>query len=99
MERLVNIAYGDFPPDHRAGRKLETFCNTLGYIPLQKHLLAVPTHTLENAVRAGNEYLQKKPPNKRRNTNVRRIGDEEEEEVENPAEKALTTFIKQCNNW
>ena len=36
LRRLVNIAYGDLPPDHRAGMRLETFCNTLGYLPLQQ---------------------------------------------------------------
>ena len=33
------------PTEHRAGIRLETFCNTLGYVPLQRHLLGVPTHT------------------------------------------------------
>ena len=71
--------------------RLETFCNTLGYLPLQRHLLAVPTHTLEDAVKAGNEYLQIKPANERGSTNVRQI---EEEEGANPTEKALTTLMK-----
>ena len=86
VERLVNIAYGDLPPDHRAKIRLETFCNTLGYQPLQRPLLAVPTHTLEDALRAGNEYFQIKPENKRGNTNVCQIENEEEEEVVNPTE-------------
>ena len=94
VERLVNIAYGDLPPDHRAGMRLETFCGTLGYLPLQRHLLAVPTHTIEDAVRAGNEYLQMKPANEKGNTNVRQVGDEDEEETENPTEKALTVLMK-----
>ena len=92
MERLFNIAYGDLPLDHRAGMRLETFCNALGYLSLQRLLLAVPTHTLEDAVRASNEYLQMKPANERGNTNVREIGDEEE--VDNPTEKALATLMK-----
>ena len=35
VERLVNIAYGDLPPDHRAGMRLETVCNTLGHPSLR----------------------------------------------------------------
>ena len=92
MERLVDIAYGDLPPEHRAGMRMETFCNTLGYLPLQRHLLAVPIHTLEDAVRAGNEYLQIKPAGERGGTNIRQVGDEEE--VSSPTEKALTTLMK-----
>ena len=74
--------------------RLETFCNTLGYLPLQRHLLAVPTHTLEDALRVGNEYVQMKPANKKGNTNVCQVGDGDEEEVENPTEKALTVLMK-----
>ena len=55
---------------------------------MQRHLLAVPTHTLEDAVRAGDEYLQIKP------VNICQIKDEEEEEVMNPTEKALIQAIK-----
>ena len=95
VERLVDIAYGDLPPEHRARMRMETFCNTLGYLPLQRHLLAVPIHTLEDAVRAGNEYLQMKPASDRGGTNIRQVGDEEEEEeVSSPTEKVLTTLMK-----
>ena len=80
------------PPEHRARMRLETLCNTLGYLPL--HLLAVPTHTLEDAVRAGNEFLQIRPGNERGSANVQQIEDEEEEEVMNPMENALTTLMK-----
>ena len=59
------------------------FCNTMGYLPLQRHLLAVLTHTLEDAVKAGNEYLQVKPANERGSTNVRQIRDEDKEELQN----------------
>ena len=71
--------------------RLETFCNTLGYLPLQRHLLAVPTHTLEDTVKVGNEYLQIRPGNAWRSTNVRQI---EDEQVVNTTEKALTTLMK-----
>ena len=94
VERLVNLAYGDLLPDHRARKRQETFCSTLGYLPLQRHLLAVPTHTLEDAVRVGNKFLQIRPGNKWGSTNVRQIEDEDGEEVMNPTEKALITLTK-----
>ena len=84
---MVKISYGDLPPEHGARLRLETFCSTLGYLPLQRHLLAVPTYTLENAVKVGNEFLQIRPGN------VRRIEDEEEEDM-NPTENGLTTLTK-----
>ena len=94
VERLVNITYGDLPPEHKGGMSLETSCNSLGYLPLQRHLPSLPTHCLEDAVRAGNEYLQIKPANDRGSTNVRQIEDEEKEKVINLTEKALTTLMK-----
>ena len=78
MKRLIAIAYGELPVEYQAGMKLETFCSTLGYVPLQRHLLAVPTHTLEDAVWAGNKFLQIKPGGEKSNTSIRQIGDEEE---------------------
>jgi hypothetical protein len=41
---------------------LETFSNTLGNANLQRHLLAVQPFTLEQAVRAGNEFHQIRSP-------------------------------------
>ena len=90
---MVNLAYGDLLPDHRARKRQEIFCSTLGYLPLQRHLLAVPTHTLKDAVWAGNEFLQIRPGNERGSTNVRQIKDDEEE-VMNPTKRALITLIK-----
>ena len=95
MERLVSIAYGELPPEHQAGMRLETFCSTLLYLPLQKHLLTVPTYTLEDAVTAGNEFLQIKPANEKGSTSVRQEEDEEEEvDVLSFAERTLTTLMK-----
>ena len=65
--------------------RLETFFSTILYLPLQRHLLTVPTHTLEDAVTAGNEFLQIKPANEKGTTSVRQIENEEvEEEVLSP---------------
>ena len=62
VEKLVSIAYADLPERHQTDMALDTFCNTLGHAYLQRHLLAVQADTLENAVRAGNEYLQIRTP-------------------------------------
>ena len=58
MERLIAIAYVELLVKYQTGIKLETFCSTLGYMPLQRHLPGVLSHSLENGVRAGNEFLQ-----------------------------------------
>jgi hypothetical protein len=60
VERLSQISYADLPPRQRDELALEAFCSTLGNLPLQRHLLAVQAQTMEQAVRAGNEYLQVK---------------------------------------
>jgi len=65
IERLVRLAYGDVPENSLIGIVIETFCSTLGNAYLQRHLLAVPTPTLEAAVRAGNEYLQIQPSSRK----------------------------------
>ena len=75
--------------------RLETFCSTLLYLPLQRHLLTVPTHTLEDAVTAGNKFLQIKPANEKGSTSVRQVEDEEEEvDILSSAERTLTTLMK-----
>ena len=94
VERLITIAYGELPVEYQAGMKLETFCSTLGYMPLQRHLLAVPTNTLEDAVRAGNEFLQIKPGGEKGSTSVRQVGDEEEEEVLSNTDKVLAGLVQ-----
>lgn len=94
VERLITIAYGELPVEYQAGMKLETFCSTLGYMPLQRHLLAVHTHTLEDAVRAGNEFLQIKPGGEKNNTSIRQVGEEEEEEAPNHTDKVLAGLVQ-----
>lgn len=56
--RLVGIVHADLPEEYQALVVLETFCSTLGNAYLQRHLLAVATPTVKDAVRAGNEFLQ-----------------------------------------
>ena len=64
--------YGELPMNHLTGLRLDIFCSTLGYMPIQRRLLAVPTPNLENAVRLENEFLQIKPGGEKKvNTSVR----------------------------
>jgi hypothetical protein len=77
VERLVGIAYADLPRHNQDSMVVDTFCSTLGNAYLQRHLLAVPTRTLEEAVRAGNEFLQIKLYQPR--GTVHQIGEEEPE--------------------
>ncbi len=79
VERLVGVAYADLPVAHRAGMILDTFSNTLGNAYLQRHLLAVHTPTVEDAVRAGNEFLQVRPAMDRSRQSVRQVEDQPEE--------------------
>ena len=58
VEKLVNLAHGDLPANYREGMLMDQFSSTLGYPALQRHLLAVAPTTIEEAVRAGNEFLQ-----------------------------------------
>jgi hypothetical protein len=77
IQRLVNVAYADLPVCHQNDMIIDTFCSTVGNAYLQRHLLAVPTRTLEEAVQAGNEFLQIKLYPAR---NSVRVVDEEEDE-------------------
>lgn len=61
VERLVSIAYADLPDLHKEQMITDTFHTTLGDTSLQRHLLAVNTPTLADAVRAGNEFLHLRP--------------------------------------
>jgi hypothetical protein len=79
VQKLVSVAYPDLPRCNQADMIIEIFCSTVGNAYLQRHLLAVPTPTLDDAVRAGNEFLQIKVyPTK---SSIRMV---EEEELEEP---------------
>ena len=54
----------------------------------------MPTHTLEDVVRASNEFLQIKPGGEKGNTSVRQIEDEEEEEALNTMDKVLAGLVQ-----
>ena len=74
VERLVGRAYQGMDADQKRNIRVETFVSTLSNPPLQWHLLAVATPTLEVAVRAGSEYLQIRPSQS--NTAIRMVDEE-----------------------
>jgi hypothetical protein len=82
VQKLVSVAYTDLPRCHQADMIVETFCSTVGNAYLQRHLLAVPTPTLEDAVRAGNEFLQIKVYSAK--NSIRMVEEEEPEEPAGP---------------
>jgi hypothetical protein len=76
VDRLSQLAYADLPPHHRDDLALETFCNTLGNMSLQRHLLAIQARNLEQAVRAGNEFLQVQAPLHQGTSAIRAVEDD-----------------------
>ena len=58
IQSLVDVAYANLPQTTRHDLYLECFQNSLGSASLQRHLLAIKPATLDEAVLAGNEYLQ-----------------------------------------
>ena len=58
VTRLVNLAYEDLSGEQRQTMAKDLFQTTIGNPYLQRHLLAVRAHTMEEAMQAGNEYLQ-----------------------------------------
>ena len=61
VERLMDVAYAELPRDYRRGMTVDTFTTTLGDANLRRHLLVMPNLTLEEAVRAGTDFLQIQP--------------------------------------
>ena len=58
VERLVGIAHAELPKQYRQEMIIYNFCTSIGNGNLQRHLLAIPTSALKEAICAGNEYLQ-----------------------------------------
>ena len=74
---LAQVAYPDLDPGTRQEMSLEHFIHSLNYVGLQQHLLAIRPDTLEEAVSAGNEYLQVKQPGQ---TGIRQVETPEDSE-------------------
>ena len=98
VERLTNIAYPDLPDYTRQEMAVDTFCGSLENAYLQRHLLAIPTPTLEAAVRAGNEFLQVRPNMIGSGIRAVQPGEPEEEfeqaAVANMDQDPMTTMLK-----
>jgi hypothetical protein len=89
VQRLVNVAYADLPRCNQTDMVIDLFCSTIGNAYLQRHLLAVPTPTLEDAVRAGNDFLQIRIyPAK---SSIRVVEEEVCEEAETPTDQVSAT--------
>lgn len=58
MEKLAQITYTGVPEAHQLEMVTEKFLSSLGNLGLRRHLLGVPTSTMEAAVHASNKYLQ-----------------------------------------
>ena len=101
VERLVNTAYAELPRNNQQDMKLDTFQTSLGNPYLQRHLLAIQPRTLEEAVRAGNEYLQIRPF--QANSAIRQIEEEPEgqaRQVDDPLQallKAVSRLTEEVN--
>ena len=76
VERLVGIAYGNLPYHARQTMLIDQFCSTLCNAGLQRHLLAVNADNLDEAVRAGNEYLGVTTILSNRDTQMRQIAED-----------------------
>ena len=98
IERLVEVAYADIPVDLRRSMAVDLFSSTIGNGYLQRHLLAVHTPTLDEAVKAGNEYLQvpvgyRQPSQKVHMLENGRKEEEEEEEETMPKPTRQSTRL------
>lgn len=58
MQKLSRIAYAELLAEHCLEMTKEKFMASVNNLSLQKHLLGVPTPTMDAVVRAGNEYFQ-----------------------------------------
>lgn len=52
VKRLLGLVYAELPEDYKNRMAVETFCNTLGDVYLQRHILVVDTPTVDATVRA-----------------------------------------------
>jgi hypothetical protein len=92
VERLVGVAYADTPDVPRQRLTMERFRLGLADPGLQGHLLARQPGTLDEMIRAGNEYLQ---VTKRSGTVVkgRQVEDIEEREQELAPQRSVTQRV------
>lgn len=58
VEKLTLEAYPHNPADSKRSIMIEHFINSINNVGLQNHLMAKGPHTLAEAIRTGNEFLQ-----------------------------------------
>ena len=80
VERLVHVAYADLPREHQERMILDIFHSSVNHCYLQRHLLAINADNLEEAVRAGNEFLQIKTGTAA-GPSIRQVAGEESDDV------------------
>lgn len=90
VERLVEVAYAEIPQDLRRTMSVDIFSSTIGNGYLQRHLLAVPTPTLDEAVKASNEYLQVQTGYRYPKQSIHGVEDGREEEEDEPRQPVST---------
>ena len=91
VSSLAQVAYPDLDQGVRQEMSLEHFVHSLNYVGLQQHLLAIRPDTLEEAVAAGNEYMQVKQPSQ---TNIRQVDTLEELEGQEKVEGRVETVAQ-----
>ena len=94
VERLVQIAYAELPEHLRAEMTKETFCGSLGSVPLQQHLLAAQPVNMEEAVKYSNEFLQVKGDRGTQSSKVDSVEEEETDQVAAAAPDPTTLLMK-----
>ena len=94
VERLVQVAYAELPPEMRDEMVRETFCGSLNSTPLQQHLLAARPTNMEEAVRYGNECLQVRGDRNQVNSKVNAVDGTDSEQVTAAAPEPLELLMK-----
>ena len=86
----MNIAHAAFPEGYRKDMILTTFRGSLNHVYLQRHLLAVQPQTLDDAIRAGNEFLLVQSSTNP--TSVRQVLDETDDDT-SPGEVCSVNIV------
>lgn len=81
VKRLAGPAYSELLANYQNRMSVDTFCSSLGNVPMQRHMLAVDNSTLELAVRVGNDFIQIRTPEDIVCIPVRSVGKLEEPTV------------------
>ena len=76
---------------------LESFCSTVGYAALQRHLLAVQLATITEAIQHEQEFLDVKPQRTSTDSNKVRVMGEDENEEKRGTDQIIESYsATQC---